>query len=504
MKKLIIPILAIMALAACNKNEVVPAQQENGKAIRFTSNLPTYTITKAASVLDGKTVNIIAGAPINATTLAEADDNKLTPATTLHWLKDQTDPTTFASVYPAGVATAMSFEYTVTDDLEYHGAVLAATAKDVEPEQIVNFVYKHPFAMMKIAVNNNLEGSPAITGVSVENTYATADFDLAAETVSTKGELVAIDATLVPTNAEYDVVLIPQSAKPIIKVNIGGDAPKTYKFVITNSVEFAANKYYNVALTLDESTPPVVEGAEVEFGFTVAEWEAAEDAISIVNVTDKWSLIGIGGDWINDVDMTLVNGLWTATGVVYQVGDEFKLRKEHDWAVNAGLKEGVAYVGDQAWDGYLEANSDYNIKLAAAGTYTLTFNPENYLFTATKTGDAPEPPAPVVDPWKVVGTMNGWSYENGVEMTENNGVWECDIEYAAGDEFKFFDNTTWAGLKEDWKYYGTGAFDDGYLWTDGAAGNIVIGAEGGIAGNYHLAFNPTTLRLVITEIVPEP
>jgi len=502
MKKLIIPILAIMALAACNKSEVVPAAQENGKAIRFTSNLPTYTITKAASVLDGKTVNIFAGAPINATTTAEADDSKLTPATTLHWIKDQTETTTFASVYPADVATGMSFEYTVTEDLEYHGAVLAATAKDVEPEETVNFVYKHPFAMLKIAVSNNLEGSPAITGVSVENTYASATFDLAAETVTTSGDKVAIPATL--ADGKYNVVLIPQSAKPIIKVNIGGDAPKTYKFVITSDVDFAANKYYNVALTLDDSTPPVVEGEEVVFGFTVAEWEAAEDDISIVNVTDKWSLIGIGGDWDNDVDMTLVNGLWTATGVEYQAGDEFKLRKEHDWSVNAGLKAGVSYVGDQAWDGYLEANSDYNIKLAAAGTYTLTFNPENYLFTASKTGDAPEPPAPVVYPWKVVGTMNEWTYADGIEMTETEGIWECDITYAEGDAFKLFDNTTWAGLKEGWKYYGTGEFDDGYLWTDGSAGNIYIGAEGGIAGNYHLAFNSSTLRLIITEIVPEP
>ena len=491
-----------MALAACNKNEVVPAQQENGKAIRFTSNLPTYTITKAASVLDGKTVNIFAGAPINATTLAEANDSKLTPATTLRWLKDQTDPTTFASVYPAGVATAMSFEYTVTEDLEYHGAVLAATAKDVEPEETVNFVYKHPFAMMKIAVNNNLEGSPAITGVSVENTYATADFDLAAETVSTKGELVAIDATLVPTNAEYDVVLIPQSAKPIIKVNIGGDAPKTYKFVITSDVDFAANKYYNVALTLDESTPPVVEGEEVEFGFIVADWEAAEEEIPVINVTDKWTLIGIGGDWYNDVEMTLVNDLWTATGVVYQLGDEFKLRKELDWNMNAGMKDGVACVGGDGWDGYLEANSANNIRLAAAGIYTLTFNPENYVFTATKTGNAP---APAVNPWKVVGSMNEWTYADGIEMTEDEGVWECDITYAAGDEFKFFNGaSTWVGLKSGWTFFGTGEFGDNYLWTDGSAGNIVIGAEGGIAGNYHLAFTPSDLHFVITPINAEP
>lgn len=505
MKKVIIPILAIMTLAACNKSEVVPAAQENGKAIRFTSNLPTYTITKAASVLDGKTVKIFAGAPINAVTTAEADDSKLTPATTLYWLKDQTDLTTFASVYPADMTESTTFTYNLSNgDLAYHGAVLAATEKDVEPEDVVNFEYKHPFAMLKIAVTNNLEGTPDIAGVSVGSTAGSATMDIAAGTVSNLGENAIIATTL--SDGKYCVVIFPQSAKPVINVTVDPSNPKTYKFIITSSVEFAANKFYDVALTLDESTPPVVVGEEVEFGFSVADWEAAEEEIPVLDVTEKWTLIGLG-DWGTDVDMTLENGLWTVSGIAYQAGDEFKLRKALDWAVSAGLKEGVSYVGDDIWDGYLEANSNSNIKLAAAGIYTLSFNPETYQFTATKTGDVePVDPTPVV--WKVRGLGDDWSWDNGVEMTENEGVWECDITYAEGDSFKLCNGddagAVWAGLQSGWTYYGTGAFDDGYLSTDGGAANIVVGAEGGIAGNYHLSFNPSTLRFIITVIVPEP
>lgn len=515
MKRAFFLILALAtALVACNKNESTPAEQTGGRVIRFTSNFSTYTVTKAASVLDGKTVKIFAGAPINASTEAEANDGQLTPATTLHWLDGQTDPTTFASVYPAEVGSATSFEYDLSNgDFTYHSAVLAAAAKDVAPENVVNFTYKHPFAMLKVSVNNNLTGTPAIAGVTVGDVVGSATMDIAAETVSNPGAAAVIPATL--DNGKYCVVLMPQTAKPAILVNVGDDTSvKTYKFLITSDVTFEANKFYNVALTLDESTPPVVEGAEVAFGFTVSDWEEVTDEIPVVNVTEQWSVIGEVNDtaWDTDFDMTFnaTTGIFTITGVQYKEGSMgFKLRKAHDWTVNAGMKPGVSYVGEAAWDGYLDgdSNQSQNIKLAAAGEYTLTFKPEDYTFTATKTGDVVVDPTPAAT-WGLIGSFNDWSADIAMTCTTPgtnpaDGVWEVDFTYVAGDSFKLRYGASWddgnyiAGLKYGVEYVGDTAWD-GYLDLPGD--NIKLSA----AGTYHLVFTYPSCTFTATLIVDEP
>ena len=96
-------------------------------------------------------------------------------------------------------------------------------------------------------------------------------------------------------------------------------------------------------------------------------------------------------NWTTDIDMVEgeTQGILEAQ-ITYrktnEFADEFKLRLNHAWAMSAGLKEGVAYVGDANWDTHL-TTSNNNIKLAEAGVYTLTFNPTDWVFTATKTAD---------------------------------------------------------------------------------------------------------------------
>ena len=511
MKRAFAFILAAAALVACNKNEMTPAPQQDGREIRFTSNFSTYTVTKAASVLDGKTVKIFAGAPINASTTAEANDSQLTPATTLYWNKDQTEATTFASIYPADVATGTSFEYDVANgDFAYHSAVLAAVAKDVAPENVVNFTYKHPFAMLKVTVNNNLEGTPAIAGVEVRDLRWNGTVDIVEGTVSNLNSDAVVGATL--DGGKYCLVLLPQTAKPAIAVSVGdATALKTYRFVITSDVTFEANKYYNVTLTLDESTPPVVQGEEVEFGFTVADWEEATDVIPVLDVTNLWSVIGEvnDSDWSEDFDMTYdaATGICTITGVNFKTGTNgFKLRKAHDWNINAGLKEGVSTYGDAAWDGYL-AQGGGNIQLAEAGVYTLTFKPEDYTFTATKTGDVTVDPTPAPT-WGICGEFNGWGSSDDIVMTcttagtnATDGTWEADFTgYVEGQQFKLRWNAGWEldlGLKNGVEVVGDAAWD-GYLAVSG--GNIKLGAS----GDYHLVLNYPSCTFTATPIVAEP
>ena len=107
----------------------------------------------------------------------------------------------------------------------------------------------------------------------------------------------------------------------------------------------------------------------------------------------------------------------------------------------------------------------------------------------------------VNDDWRVLGLGGDWAWENGVVMTATEGVWEADITYAAGDEFKLYNGETWAGMKANWAYYGLGDFEDGYLDATETGINIVLQA----AGKYHLAFTWPSCKLVITALEePQP
>ena len=278
MKRIIILVLAAAAVMACNKNETALMEQ-TGDVIRFTSNLQTYTVKSTA--LDGQTVKIVAGAPINQTVNATAADGKLTPATEMHWIKDQTAKTTFVSVYPADLTLSANNtidEYDLTfegaQNFAYHSAVLTATAKDVTPNSTVNFAYKHPFSMLLVTVDNQLEGTPDITGVKVSDVAFVGTLDLMADTVTPSESLGVADATL--SDGKYGVVIMPQSAKPVLTVTIGGNS---YKFILNDAVNFVANKRYNATVTIKDGTPVIEDGEAVAFGFTVTEWEDAEDPL---------------------------------------------------------------------------------------------------------------------------------------------------------------------------------------------------------------------------------
>ena len=400
MKKIFVTLLATAALVACNKNETSPVAPQPDDIVRFTTNLQTYTVKSA---LDNETVKIVAGAPINQTVNATAADGKLTPATEMHWAKDQTEKTTFVSVYPATLELSANntidnydLNYEGSQNFAFHSTVLTASAKDVTPKATVNFEYKHPFSMLLVTVDNQLEGTPAIDNVKVSDVALAGTLDLVAGTVTPSQTLAATNATLL--DGKYGVVIMPQSAKPALTVTVG---EKNYKFVLNAAIDFKANKRYNATITIKDSTPVIEEGEAVAFGFTVADWENAEDALEFTEeqpAPDVWSVIGTLNDdnWTTDIDMMEgeTEGILEAQ-ITYRKGetitDEFKLRLNHDWTMSAGLKDGVAYVGDANWDTYL-TTSNNNIKLAEAGVYTLTFNPTNWVFTATKTADlTPEP-----------------------------------------------------------------------------------------------------------------
>lgn len=81
-------------------------------------------------------------------------------------------------------------------------------------------------------------------------------------------------------------------------------------------------------------------------------------------------------NWDNDIAMT-TDGTWhVAKDVVLTATDEFKFRKDHDWAENFG----GALV--EAGKPFEVAQNGANIKVLADGTYTLLLNTEKNVAVA--------------------------------------------------------------------------------------------------------------------------
>ena len=144
----------------------------------------------------------------------------------------------------------------------------------------------------------------------------------------------------------------------------------------------------------------------------------SSDPRSKMTETSPWSIIGsiasTGNSWNADEPM-VTDGTWHAClGLAVGAGDEFKFRKDADWAVNFGgdfaaLGEAFAVKQDGA-----------NIKGLEDGAYDLFLNPETALVIIVKAGDpvtlpsdggdTPDPPVEETkDPVTVyVQDASGW------------------------------------------------------------------------------------------------
>ena len=508
MKKVIITLFAAaLALISCNKHEVVAPQQD--LTVRFsTEQLSSYAFKSALEADDQ--VGVFAGTPIGGVNVlyTATADKKLTSATPLKWIKDSTTPVDFTAYRPYNAdATTTVLDFAVQADQNAAGAydasdLMAANASQVAPETVVSLTFKHQLSKVAVKLTNNVEGV-TITGVTLEDVALGAKVDLVAGTVSDISEKASVKA-MAAGNDEYDAIIIPQTARPMIVVTLSNGL--TYKYLLSAEATFAPGKVAVANLAVNPGTPS--EEVIVVFSFTVLDWEegeelAAEDPI-ITGTENVWKVVGLGGDWTwaGGVQMTGADGVWEAD-ITYAEGDEFKLNLNNGetWA---GMKSNWAYYGlGDFEDGYLDAtDAGKNIVLQAAGDYHLTFTWPSCKLVITAAEVEPEPQPGTETVWKVVGLGGDWTWANGVALTETDGVWKADITLAEGDEFKLNLNPgeTWAGMKSNWAYYGLGEFDDGYLDDDTAAKNIVVKADANtpVTGTVHIAFTPATLKLVLT------
>lgn len=106
------------------------------------------------------------------------------------------------------------------------------------------------------------------------------------------------------------------------------------------------------------------------------------------DISGKWSIIGLGGDWNTDIFLDEADGGWYAKEgvVVVNDGESFKFRKGASWDLALGLTaEGNAPL-DKEFE-VSDAPGGPNIGIEKEGIYTISVNPNHKKAKVVRTAD---------------------------------------------------------------------------------------------------------------------
>ena len=219
---------------------------------------------------------------------------------------------------------------------------------------------------------------------------------------------------------------------------------------------------------------------------------------------DQIGVIGLNGDWNNDIVMEY-NPVWTRFYVdIEATGDtEMKFRADAGWDLNWGVD--CAQGGD-------------NIPVAA-GKYRVYFNPATGLIelSASKygteedlggnggnNGGGDEPQGPVTEPdrWGVVGTLTSWGGAADLYMSEvgENLFVRTGVALTADDQFKVRYNNGW-----DINYGAAGDVEP-FAVTVGEELTLVGGGKNlsAPAGTYDIYFNIVDFKMWVMNAGETP
>ena len=214
--------------------------------------------------------------------------------------------------------------------------------------------------------------------------------------------------------------------------------------------------------------------------------------------TSPWSVIGSFNSWGGDVEMVTNGTLHVCKAIALNAGDEWKFRKDADWAVNFGYAEGVSsYTLDEEFE---VGQDGANIVMAEDGVYDFILDPENATAKviksiATDAGDVPTP-QPKPKAWSVIGTLEDSGWGTDYDLSNVSGdVWAIkNLHVRAQDEFKIRADHEWGKSYGGPEENAESTYEPGNVYgvyepvlgTAFAAGdkNIRIGVE----GDYNITF----------------
>ena len=258
--------LAAAALCSCSKKVTVIAVDE----VFFTASVKTY-ITKASDSAfeDGDKVRIMAGSPIDETSVGTVTGGLISLDVPMRWIKGQKEATTFAAVYKAGgvvdVSSSLSYDLLGGErhDYQAHDKFLVAV-QTAEPLKTVDLEFFHPFSKMVINITNHLSGDN-VAKVEIDGVVMKGSVNIAEKTIELSGTKSKFDAVKLSSD-KYAAVVMPQTAAPGIVVTTASGV--VFHFNLESPFVFEGGAAYSADLTLDAETQP----SAATFTFKAAPW----------------------------------------------------------------------------------------------------------------------------------------------------------------------------------------------------------------------------------------
>lgn len=171
--------------------------------------------------------------------------------------------------------------------------------------------------------------------------------------------------------------------------------------------------------------------------------EPAGEVIPDEPVTwEGWGVVGSFNGWGSDGDvhMDVMGDFWVAKGVSFTAEDQFKFRKDEDWAENIGAAGDVEPFVVEVGAKYEGAAGGKNLSVPVDGKYDLYVNPETGEFYIMAEGEVPGELAT----WGVVGTINGWGNTADLAMSLENGMLvRRNVELTTSDQIKVRYQNNW-------------------------------------------------------------
>ncbi len=182
---------------------------------------------------------------------------------------------------------------------------------------------------------------------------------------------------------------------------------------------------------------------EVEEGDYVITYDTAAQTITVdaAKKADVWSVIGVNGDWDNDVDMTeVMPGIFVSPALDVQ-SPGWKVRMNHDWTVNRGGATGdvLAEIGQFA--GAYPGAENINF----TGKFQVVYNANN----------------------ESIGTL-GWGVVGKIASIPGF-EWNADIPMNLGKDGKWYSAPVFLDEGDEIKVRWLGSWDKSYGGTSGDA-----------------------------------
>jgi hypothetical protein len=207
---------------------------------------------------------------------------------------------------------------------------------------------------------------------------------------------------------------------------------------------------------------------KVDEGSYIVVYDPVGETITVNNAKKTWGVIGVNGDWDNDINMTeVMPGIWMSDFI--EIKDAgWKVRFDHGWAVNRGTSlQAVGQFAEAVPDGS-------NIELT--GTFKVVFNANNG--TIGTLG------------WGVVGTINGWNGDVPMNLASDGKWYSIPVKLTTSDEIKIRWNAGW-DVNRGGDLVAVGEPFDA---VDGGS-NIKVPED----GTYMIVYDPTGEKLTVTK-----